>query len=362
MSYNADVKSLLWLTSLQGVGILKKHALLSLVSSPRELFDNFELLLPKVNTVIESGFIEILRATRDKLYIESLLETLDKKEIVALSYLEPEYPETLKELPDFPLILFLKGRKELLNTPSIGVVGTREPTRYGKQITEKFVGGLSKSGLTIISGMARGIDTIAHETCLKNGGKTIAVLGSGADVIYPSENKDLYLEIVFKGLIVSEYMPESAPRQYRFPERNRLISGISKGILVTEAGLSSGSLITASCAVEQNKRLFLVPGNVTSMMSEGVNNLIKTLQGAMVTDVNDILYEFGMKESDTTKVSEIQLDMIEELILAELNKSDLHFDQLSELTALTVKELNALLTKMELFGLIKKLVGNYYGV
>lgn len=203
---------------------------------------------------------------------------------------DPRYPPLLREIYDPPVVLFARGRVELLQSIMLGVVGTRRPTPYGSAATERLAADLARAGLTIVSGMARGIDTAAHKAALGANGCTVAVLGCGADVVYPSENRRLSGEIADKGLIISEFPMGATAFPQNFPIRNRIISGMSTGVLVVEGAQYSGSSITAKLAIDQGREVFAVPGNITSKMSWGPNLLIK--QGAkLVQDWNDVVVE-----------------------------------------------------------------------
>src|SRR5579863_6941156 len=203
---------------------------------------------------------------------------------------DSRYPETLRKIFDPPPVLFARGRPELLSSICIAVVGTRHPTPYGVAAAEKLSGDLARAGVTIVSGMARGIDTAAHKAALAANGKTIAVLGCGVDIVYPSENRKLAAEIAARGLIVSEFPMEATAFPQNFPIRNRIISGLSCGILVIEGAQYSGSAITARLAIDQGREVFAVPGNITSKMSWGPNLLIK--QGAkLIQDWNDVVVD-----------------------------------------------------------------------
>jgi len=203
---------------------------------------------------------------------------------------DARYPDQLRSIFDPPPVLFARGRIELLSSIAVGVVGTRHPTPYGVAAAERVSGDLARAGVTIISGMARGIDTAAHKAALAAEGATIAVLGCGVDIVYPSENRKLAAEIAVKGLILSEFPMESAAFPQNFPIRNRIISGLSCGILVVEGAQYSGSAITARLAIDQGREVFAVPGNITSKMSWGPNLLIK--QGAkLVQDWNDVVVD-----------------------------------------------------------------------
>ena len=201
------------------------------------------------------------------------------------------YPEKLKQIPDKPLCLFYRGNIDLLKRKSIAIIGSREYSNYGKQIAVNFAYSLAKLGLTIVSGGARGIDSFATMGAIAAGGSVILVLGNSIEYVYPPENKELEEKVIENdGLIISEYMAGTKPCKYTFPERNRLISGISDGVLVVEAGRESGALITVDFALEQGKSVFAVPGNITSRFSMGTNELIK--QGAKATTkIEDILEE-----------------------------------------------------------------------
>jgi DNA processing protein len=207
---------------------------------------------------------------------------------------DPRYPQPLREIFDPPVLLFARGRVELMHSLTLGVVGTRRPTPYGLAVAERLSGDLSHAGLAIASGMARGIDTAAHRGALAAGGDTIAVLGCGVDVVYPSENKKLAGEIAAKGLIVSEFPMGSVAFPQNFPIRNRIISGMSVGVLVVEGAQYSGSAITAKLAMDQGREVFAVPGNITSKLSWAPNLLIK--QGArLVQDWNDVVSELPVE-------------------------------------------------------------------
>ena len=207
---------------------------------------------------------------------------------------DPRYPEPLREIYDPPILLFACGRLELLQSIMLGVVGTRRPTPYGLAVAERLAGDLARAGLTIVSGMARGIDTAGHKGALAAGGNTVAVLGCGVDVVYPSENRKLAAELVAKGLLISEFPMGSIAFPQNFPIRNRIISGMSAGVLVVEGAQYSGSAITAKLAMNQGREVFAVPGNITSKLSWGPNLLIK--QGAkLIQDWNDVVAELPVE-------------------------------------------------------------------
>lgn len=314
------------------------------------------------NLTGEAAYNRITMSAPDFKPIDDMIATLERKGYGAISSHDPEYPETLRNIYSYPPILYYKGDIGLLKTRCLGVVGTREPSRYGRDYTQKFVEVLSKCSLTIVSGMARGVDGIAHTTALNNGGKTIAVLGTGIDTIFPKEHVELYKRICEEGLVITEFLPGTPALAYNFPVRNRIISGLSEGVLVTEAGEKSGSLITADYAIRQGRDLFVIPSALNSPRGAGGNRLLKTCQGAIVLSPDDIADAMGISRTPERRASAMQLDFMEEKIVEALTYSEIHFDDLIELTGLGVSDLNALLVRMELIGLIKKLDNNYYGV
>ncbi len=296
-----------------------------------------------------------------------------------LTIRDPRYPAQLKEIFDPPVVLFARGRAELLDSVMLAVVGTRRPTPYGLAVAERLGGDLARAGTTIVSGMARGIDTAAHKAALAAGGDTVAVLGCGVDVIYPAENRRLAAEIVEKGLILSEFPMGSAAFPQNFPIRNRVISGLSAGVLVVEGAQYSGSAITAKLAMDQGREVFAVPGNITSNASWGPNLLIK--QGAkLVQDWNDVITELPvevrrrlwersrMSSGDATNrglQASLPNSPMGELgrRLLEILKPDapLHIDQLLEsLSDFSTTELIAALFDLELNGQVKQLPGKNF--
>ena len=300
---------------------------------------------------------------------------------VALS--DPRYPAALKEIYDPPILLFARGRLELLNALLFGVVGTRRPTPYGLAAAEKLAGDLAHAGLGIVSGMARGIDTAAHKAALAAEGATVAVLGCGVDIVYPSENRKLAAEIGARGLLLSEFPMGSTAFPQNFPIRNRIISGMSAGILVVEGAQYSGSAITAKLALDQGRELFAVPGNITSKNSWGPNLLIK--QGAkLVQDWNDVVTELPPEirrrliedgrnrilaeqdslplEPEGTRLPEGPSAQVGRWILAKLKvDSATQIDELLDtLENTSPSELIAALFELEMLGLVKQLPGKNF--
>jgi DNA processing protein len=270
-----------------------------------------------------------------------------------ITYWDEEYPQSLKNIPDPPVCLFVKGKWEYLSYNLFAVVGTRKMTSYGKQVTERFVSEISKH-FVIVSGMAYGVDTIAHSSALKLNRPTIAVLGCGVDVVYPKSNKMLYEQIIDNGCVVSEYLPWESPKKFTFVERNRIISGLSVGVLVTEAGVESGALITAKYAIEQGRDVFAVPGDIFRTTSQGTNYLIKS--GAFVaTEPSDILEYYGFK--DHRKIVELTDD--EAQIFGAI-ESEVTIEEMSEKLNVPISQVMLILTTLELKGLVYRTERNTY--
>jgi len=275
---------------------------------------------------------------------------------------DPSYPEVLRELDSAPVVLYLKGEYRPEDRYAVAVVGSRKHTGYGEAVARRFSGELALSGLTIVSGMARGIDTLAHMSALSAGGRTLAVLGSGPDVPYPPENRKLAGMVAESGAVISEFPPGTLPLKENFPRRNRLISGLSLGVLVVEATASSGSLITANYALEQNREVFAVPGNITSGNSMGTNRLIR--QGAKpVLETNDILEELapvlkGFIRAEQRQAA--QLSDSEDRLCACMTREPKHIDLLSREAHLPVQIMLDMLLSLELKGLVRQSGGKRF--
>jgi len=280
---------------------------------------------------------------------------------------DKEYPPLLKEIYDPPVVIYCYGEKEILSEPCIGIVGTRKPTPYGRTVTEKISSELAERGLVIVSGLARGIDSYAHHASLNAGGKTIAVLGSGIDYVYPKENVSLYKKIADSGAVITEFPPGSPPHSFHFPIRNRIISGISLAIIVVEAAKRSGSLITARLALEQNREVMAVPGNVTSEYSHGANWLIK-IGAKPVTNWIDVVEELPspLKEEILSKEKKrekeiVKLSSEEKKVLSILKPDEkIHIDLLSQETDFSISELLSILLSLELKDMIIQYPGKYF--
>ena len=292
--------------------------------------------------------------------------------ITLLSYDDPRYPEKLKEIYDPPAVLYLKGRiPDLTSRLSIAVVGTRSATAYGKMTAHVLTGSLAKVGAVIVSGGALGIDTISHTAALEVGGETVCVLGCGIHYPYLMSNRTLRKNIAEHGAVVSEYPPDYPPGKYTFPERNRMISGLSDGVLVVEAGQKSGSLITARTALEQGRDVFAVMGNITSPYSQGTNALIK--DGAIpVTDYTDVINcypQFGIEGEPDNMVqaipvhkTDIDVSADAEKVYRAVSAVAVHIDTITAAAGMPVSRVLQALTELELEGLIKAEKGRMYRI
>ncbi len=363
---------LFYLTRINNLGNVRIRNLIAHFPDPRSLFElSGEQLkqIEGVNDRISNSIID----SRKHFYIyekefDKLLIEVDKNKIGITTFLSKDYPSNLKKIYDAPLILYYKGNLKEVDKFSISIVGTRSPTIYGKNVCEKIAEELSNSGIPIISGMAKGIDSVAHRATLKNAGITYAILGSGVDVIYPYENKLLYNEIINTGAVISEYEPGVKPDKVNFPKRNRIISGIGLGTLVIETGSRGGSLITAEFALDQNKSVFAIPGNINSGKSEGANELIKKGAAQLVTSASDIINELGyalkpiLKKSgkeNGQKVS-VELDIFERKIYDSISYEPVHIDQINEITGLSISDCLVYLLSLEFKNLVKQLPGKYF--
>ena len=268
------------------------------------------------------------------------------------------YPECLKEISDPPEKLYYKGNLELLKSERmIAVVGTRNPSSYGKLCCEYMIKKMSKADITIVSGFAKGIDSIAHKTSLITGTKTIAVIASGLDIVYPASNLSLYREIEEKGLILTEYETGTKPFKGNFPQRNRIIAGLSKGVIVVESKDRGGSLITADLALEYNRDVYAVPGDIFSEYSKGCNNLIRDAKAKSLSNIKELLEDYNWENKE--EVKSLKFTKNQDLILNSLS-TEKSFDQILEETKIAQAEILSELINLEIMGLIKSIAGGRY--
>jgi DNA processing protein len=349
------------LSRVPGIGPVRMRRLLDYFGDPSTAWD--AMLGDLMSAGLEPKVAEAVVSTRRTTDPNRELDKLDAFGAHVLTWDSPDYPERLREVDVSPPVLYVLGEIMPQDSFAIAIVGTRRVTPYGRASTAQLSSELAQAGITITSGLARGVDTIAHTTSIESGGRTLAVLGSGVDIIYPPENKTLARRIVDEGCgaIISEYPLGTLPDAINFPPRNRIISGLSLGVLVVEAGERSGALITVSFALEQNRDVFAIPGPITSRMSDGPNRLLK--QGAKcVTRAQDILDELqiGMVSEHVEAVRSLPADPTERMLLEYLQQSSQHIDELTNLSGLPASTVSAVLTMMELKGLIRNLGGMQY--
>ena len=303
---------------------------------------------------------------KNKTYFENLMENIIKENVNILTILDNEFPERLKYIPDCPKVIYFKGDKLKKEEKILAIVGSRKATAYGKHITNKLTNELLDIGVTPISGMAKGIDTEVHLASIKKEQRNIAVLGCGVDVIYPKSNKYIYEKIIENGSVISEFPLGTEPLRYNFPQRNRIISGLSHGVLVIEANEKSGSLITAHHAAEQGREVFAVPGNINSIYSKGTNLLIK--DGAkIVLGIEDIIEE--IKEFENIKIiakkkdiDYIKLSKDENKIVSYIEREPMHADLICLKTNISISNVNSILTILEMKGIVRRLPNQFFTI
>lgn len=301
---------------------------------------------------------------RKNLDIEKVFNEVEKRSIGFLTFEDENYPQMLKEIYHPPAVLYYKGDLSRINfNKTLAVVGSRKSSTYAKDALKLILSGLRNTDITIVSGLAAGIDTAAHNLAIEFGLKTIGVIASGFDYTYPASNKKLYEDIEREhGVIFSEYYPTFEPLKYRFPQRNRIVSGLSYGTLVAEASLKSGALITANLTLEQGRELMCIPGMITNPNTQGIYKLLKN-GATLVTEANDILNTLDwevQKQQNLDLKSTLELSEDETKVLSHLEVEEKNFDELQTLTNMDVETLLTNLTLLELKGIIKKIDGDRY--
>jgi DNA processing protein len=344
---------------VQGIGPVKTRALI-------DHFGNLQVAWhAPLGELQQSGLdkraLQNLLRTRELVDVEREWQRFQKSRARLVTWNDEGYPARLKEIDDGPPVLYVLGDLSSADDYAVAIVGTRLATTYGKEVARTLAGELARNQITIVSGLARGIDLIAHEAALEAGGRTIAVLGSGVDVIYPPEARRISEQIAEHGALVSEYPLGTRPEASNFPPRNRIISGISLGVIVVEAGLESGALITAGFALEQGREVFSVPGNIFNKSSQGTNRLIQ--QGAkLVSCLGDVLEELHLQqvaqEQETRTV--IPEDATERVLWDALSQEPKHVDELRQHLDLPISTISSTLIVMELKGLARHVGGMNY--
>ena len=333
----------------------------------RARYAALEAYFGSLETAWKAGPAELHRAGLDKRTISSIqsrrpdidpdkvMSDLQARQILPLTWHDPSYPDRLKQIYDRPAVIYVLGEIREQDDWAVAVVGTRKPTAYGREMARVVSTELVRNGITVVSGLARGIDSVAHHAALDAGGRTIAIQACGLDMVYPPEHRRLADEIAERGAIISDYPLDTRPRPDYFPRRNRIMSGLTLGTLVVEADEKSGALITASYALEHNREVFAVPGNITSPMSQGANRLIQ--EGAkLVTGIEDVLEELNLKLVPEQLVMQelIEVSTPESDLLPFLSREPVHIDEVTRQSSLPVSTVSSALAMMELKGIVKQ--------
>ncbi len=330
-----------------------------------------QMSIPELQSAgVPEELASVIGSRRYRSMADEILDWADRESCRLLVRGLAGYPVLLDEIHDPPLILYCRGRVDILEHPGVAIVGTRRPTWYGLQMAHGLGYDLARRRLLVVSGLARGIDASSHRGCLEAGGFTVAVLGCGVDIVYPREHRSLTEQIIDSGLLVSEFPPGSAPSPQNFPIRNRIISGLSLGTLIVEASEYSGSLITARLAMEQNREVFAVPGNLTSPQSFGPNFLIK--QGAKLVQVwRDIVEELppdlrhtilSREDARPPRAPELDMHTPEENTILDMLAEDraIQFDRLVQKTGWSIPQLSEMLLNLEMRGRVRQVPGSLY--
>ena len=350
------------LKSVPMVGNVTFRRLLERFHGPEQVLRASESELSSTKGV-SSAAVAAIRGHDFRPFAEQECEKLSQNGARVVTLLDEEYPKILLEIADPPPYLYVKG--DMRGTqPALAIVGSRRASTYGKLTTTKLAAELAGHGITVVSGMARGVDTAAHSGALAAGGRSVGVLGCGVDVVYPPESRNLFAEMGEKGALISEFPLGTLPLAENFPRRNRIISGISQGVLVVEAMENSGSLITAQCALDQGRDVFAIPGNINTSSSRGTNRLIK--QGAkLVESVEDILEELpgsSPRPGGATATPDLSLTPHEAAVYSLLTPAPLHIDEIIVRSGLTVGDVSSILLRLELKGALLQLPGKSFAV
>ncbi len=346
---------------VKGIGAVRLRALLDYFGDAKAAWEGTPVDLRAAG--LSKNLVERFVKARSDVDIDALWDEIAAKNIRVMTWDDADYPARLREISQPPPILYLRGDFVQEDAWAVAIVGTRRVTSYGRQVTEEIATFLAQNGVTVVSGLARGVDGIAHQAALNAGGRTFAVLGSGVDRIYPPEHRNLAEAIIGSGAILSDYPPDTPPEASNFPPRNRIISGLSMGTIVIEAGETSGALITANFSAEQGREVFAVPGNIFAPQSKGPNRLLQ--QGAhLLLKPRDILEVLDLTRVTEQRVARKTLpaDATEAQLLDALTYEPLHVDDIRAQTGLAVEKVSSTLVMMELKGLVRHVGGMNYVV
>ena len=359
MASSDELKYWVGFSKMPGIGRVKTSQLLEHFTTMEHAWKASAGELKRAG--LDSKTVDNIVNFRPRIAPDEEMDSLKRYKVKVLTCDSTAYPQRLKEIYDYPPVLYVRGTLLPEDECCLAVVGTRRATVYGRQVTEELVTDLARNGITIVSGLAKGIDSIAHRAALEAGARTIAVFGCGLDIVYPAENAKLAREIMEHGALISEYPLGTKPKADNFPRRNRIMSGLSLGVLVIEAGESSGALITANQALEQNREVFAVPGSILSPASRGTNHLIQ--EGAkLVRNYVDILEELNlaMMAQQLEMKELLPVDETESLLLKQLSREPTHIDDICRHSGLATALVSSALTMMELKGMVKQVGGMNY--
>lgn len=356
------------LISIEGIGPQKIFSLLSHFNEFESIFHSDFNSLLKVEGINKILGSKLYSAKNNfppiKSNLESELSSLQKRGGRLITYWDDEYPQLLKQIYFPPVIIYTLGNFSDQDKFSMAIVGTRQPSLYGKEMTDKFSAELTKKNITVVSGLARGIDSFAHSAALKAGGRTIAVTGSGLDVIYPPENIKLYDQIKENGVIITEFELGTKPDAQNFPRRNRIISGLALGTLVVETKLNGGAMQTAAYALDQNREVFAIPGNINVKQSEGPNKLIQNGEAKLVICAEEILLELKLllkpEIGKNIPRPSVELNLFEEKLLSILDAEPKQIDEIASKLSMTTTDCLINLLTLEFKGLVKQLPGKMF--
>ncbi len=344
---------------VKGIGAVRMQALINFFGSLEVAWHASDQNLTTAG--LNQRIIEGFRKVHSETDLELVYTDIQKKNIQVITWEDADYPEKLLSIDQPPPVLYLKGTIKPEDRWAVAVVGTRRVTSYGRQVTEQVSAYLARNGMTVVSGLARGVDGVAHHNAIENGGRTIAVLGSGLDQIYPPEHRKLAEKISENGAVISDYHPGTPPDAGNFPPRNRIIAGLSLATVVVEAGESSGALITATFAAEQGREVFAVPGPIYAPQSKGTNRLIH--EGAQpLLDPVDIIDSLNLRKVDHYKQATLLLpvDEIESKLMNILSIEPVYIDEIQAKAGYPVEKVSAALTMMELKGMVRQVSGMTY--
>ena len=366
MEYTAMEQYWIWLSSVEGIGAKRFYQLLSVYEDARAVWDALGgvLVPPELRDMLGPASLNALRDARSEEYFYRLFDALDRKGIRAVTRISDDYPSALTGIYDPPPTLYARGECPLNAEKAFAIVGSRRCTRDGQRAAREIAEGLAREGVTVVSGLARGVDSCAHRGALDGHGRTVAVLGCGVDVVYPPENEKLTAEILDSGgAVISEYAPGTQPLPGNFPPRNRIISGMSAGTLLVEGAKASGAMITVNFALEQGRDVFAVPGGIYSPLSEAPNRMI--VDGAIpALSAWEILeyYRWAARPGENTapKAPAAELSDAERALVEPLREQEMSFEELAKATGMPAGKINSHLTMLELRGIIEKVPGGMY--